>query len=311
MSQKSETYRYQKNTLVSKVVSSSSKQNERTTTNSFSAPKNDEQIPRCNKCGKYKVGRTKKITTYETATFTKKTQIDQKKERNTYSKTTTVPKRSSNLKGDLDLTPKVKVKLDPEKIRKAVEEQKRIAEEEKKKRAQRTYNAKENTKKYNEQKYTYKIKKEREIKDDDICHCGDENCQENKKKEVKKVEVKKVEVKEIKKKVVQPIKFEDVPIKTFYHGYIQKRYTVAEGPFPERNSYTINIISNMVNTSSEMNANCGNTLCPGCGRMTLCQKNEMTQRIQNTKIELNEENAMEQKEECICPNCQKAVIQKA
>lgn len=299
MSQKSQTYRYQKNTSASRVVSSSSNSNARNT-------KNDDDIPRCNKCGKYKYARTKKITTYETGTYTKKTQIDQKK-RNTYSKTTTVPKRSSNLQGNLDLTPKVKVKLDPEKIRKAVEEQKRIAEEEKRKRAQRTFNAKENAKKYNEQKYTYQKKREREIRDEDICHCGDENCQENKKKEVKKevkkVEVKKVEVKEVKKKVVQPLQFVDVPIKTFYHGYIQKRYTVAEGPFPERNSYTINIISDMVNTSSEMNGNCGCCmLCPGCGRMT--------QKSQNIQIEQNE-NDMQQKEECICPNCDKAEVQNA
>lgn len=304
MSQKSGTYRYQKNTSASRVVSvsSPSKTNARNATNSTSNSKNEEDIPRCNKCGKYKYARTKKITTYETGTWTKKTQIDTKKARNTYSKTTTVPKRSSNLQGDLDLTPKIKVKLDPEKIRKAVEEQKRIAEEEKRKRAQRTFNAKENAKKYNEQKYTYQKKREREIRDEDICHCGDANCQENKKKEVKKVEVKKVEVKEVKKKIVQPLQFEDVPIKTFYHGYIQKRYTVAEGPFPERNSYSINIISDMVNTSSEMNGNCGCMLCPGCGRMT--------QKSQNIQIEQSE-NDVQQKEECICPNCEKAEVQNA
>ena len=156
MSQKSQTYRYQKNTSASRVVSSSSNSNARNT-------KNDDDIPRCNKCGKYKYARTKKITTYETGTYTKKTQIDQKK-RNTYSKTTTVPKRSSNLQGNLDLTPKVKVKLDPEKIRKAVEEQKRINEEQKRQKESRTHKVEERINRFSkEENYTYNRTTDRNI----------------------------------------------------------------------------------------------------------------------------------------------------
>ena len=112
--------------------------------------------------------------------------------------------------------------------------------------------------------------------------------------------------------------------------YIQKRYKYADVPFPERSSYTVNITSDMVNTSSNMNMNVANMmqnahsrscqsehlLCPGCGRMTFCQNKSsiqaMSQNDQNVQIEENQrqEQYMQnmtkvQQKGMICPECQK------
>ena len=111
--------------------------------------------------------------------------------------------------------------------------------------------------------------------------------------------------------------------------YIQKRYKYADVPFPERSSYTINITSDMANTSSNMNMNIANMmktahtqscqsehlLCPGCGRMTFCQNKSnmqaLSQNEQNVQIEENQQqgqymqNMTEvQQKEMICPECQ-------
>ena len=122
---------------------------------------------KCNKCGKLKFRLDGKQTTHETGSVSRKTEITEKsrttrvdksfekyakynvaaktkctvcgnekmkctcKKNKRTSVSTTVAKRSS-IVGNIDLTPKVKVELNPEKIRKAVEEQRRIAEEEKK-----------------------------------------------------------------------------------------------------------------------------------------------------------------------------------
>ena len=76
-----------------------------------------------------------------------------------YSVTTTVTKRSDNVKGQIDLTPKLKINLTPDKIRKAVEEQRRIAEEDKKRRANRTINinTEENSRRYVKEERKKKI----------------------------------------------------------------------------------------------------------------------------------------------------------
>ena len=58
-----------------------------------------------------------------------------------------------------------------------MEEQKRMAEEDKKRRANRTINTEENSKQYiKEESYSYKKKIERNIKMEDLCFCGVENC---------------------------------------------------------------------------------------------------------------------------------------
>ena len=116
------------------------------------------QFSRCNKCGKLKYSLNQKQIINETGGWSRKTDITTKsvnkydkynkaaqtkcvcgkikaqcicgKGHRSTSVTTTVTKRSVNA-GNVDLTPKVKVNVNPEKIRKAVEEQKRIAEEEK------------------------------------------------------------------------------------------------------------------------------------------------------------------------------------
>ena len=63
--------------------------------------------------------------------------ICKKKDKSNSVTTTTTTKRSSNVTRKVDLTPKIKVHLDQNKIKKAVEEQKRIAEEERKKMEER------------------------------------------------------------------------------------------------------------------------------------------------------------------------------
>ena len=102
--------------------------------------------------------------------------ICNKKDRN-ISVTSTSKKRSDYMTGEIDLTPKVKINLNPEKIRKAVEEQKRIAEEDKKRRERRSIQTEENVKRYTkEEKYNYNKTKERHVNEDDLCHCGEEGC---------------------------------------------------------------------------------------------------------------------------------------
>ena len=75
-----------------------------------------------------------------------------------------------------------------------------------------------------------------------------------------------------------PFSYKDTQIKTFYTGYVQKKYEIANQPFPERNTLTINI-KNEINMSRNNEASlckeCGNLLrqsriidntCPGCGK---------------------------------------------
>ena len=105
--------------------------------------------------------------------------ICNKKDRN-ISVTSTSKKRSDYMTGEIDLTPKVKINLNPEKIRKAVEEQKRIAEEDRKRRERRSIQTEENIKRYTkEEKYNYNKTKERRVNEEDLCHCGEEGCCHN------------------------------------------------------------------------------------------------------------------------------------
>ena len=117
-----------------------------------------KSVPRCNKCGKLKYSLNQKQIINETGGWSRKTDNTTKsvskydkynqaskvkcicgkikaqcicgKDRRSTSVTTTVTKRSVNA-GKIDLTPKFKINLNPEKIRKALEEQKRINEEQK------------------------------------------------------------------------------------------------------------------------------------------------------------------------------------
>ena len=174
--QKSSTYHYQKVTTTSRTVREpnqnkySSQNRTVTTTNSRTVNKpkitvnelktNSTQIPRCNKCGKLKCAANQKQIINEQGSWSRKTESLNKYDKynkaayancaicgktraqckchRSTSVTTTVSKRSLNA-GNVDLTPKVKINLNPEKIRKAVEEQKRIAEEEKRKKESRTH----------------------------------------------------------------------------------------------------------------------------------------------------------------------------
>ena len=447
------------------------------------------QYARCNKCGKLKYSLNQKEIINETGGWSRKTDITKSvskydkynqaaktkcsvcgkiktqcicgKDRKSTSVTTTVAKRSVNA-GKIDLTPKFKINLDPEKIRKAVEEQKRINEEQKRQKESRTHKVEERVNRFTkEENYTYNKTSERRIRDEDLCHCGDENCkheedlmkkrreeelrraklmeeqrlkrieeerirkqkleeeerrrkleEERKKREEeekrrrleeerrRQEEERKRKLEEAKRKqeeeerrrkleeerkrrqeeeerrrkeaerkrqeeerkrrleeekrrkleeerreeenqkrIYEQLQFKDVPVKTFYMEYIQKRYKYADVPFPERSSYTVNITSDIVNTSSNMNMNVTNMtninnneniliqnahssscqsehlLCPGCGRMTLCQNKSniqaMSQNDQNVQIEENQQqgqyiqNMTEvQQKEMICPECQ-------
>ena len=397
--QKSGTYHYQKVTTTSRTVREpnqnkySSQNRTVTTTNSRTVNKpkitvnelktNSTQIPRCNKCGKLKCAANQKQIINEQGSWSRKTEslnkydkynkaayancakcgktrVQCKCHRST-SVTTTVSKRSLNA-GNVDLTPKVKINLNPEKIRKAVEEQKRIAEEEKRKKESRTHKVEQKAKAVSrEENYTYNKKIERTIRDEDICHCGDENCKKNeenlmrKKKEEeqrraklmeeqrlkrleeekrrkleaerkKKLEEerlrlererkrrleeeKRIKEEEIQKRTVEALQFKDIPLKTFYTEYIQKKYKYAEVPFPERSSYTIHITSDMTNVNNSENilvqnaktqsCRSENMLCPGCGRMTFCQNKSNMQNIASAR-----------QGECICPNCKNNEVEVA
>jgi len=403
--QKSGTYHYQKVTTTSRTVREtnqnkySSQNRAVTTTNSRTVNKpkitvnelktNSTQIPRCNKCGKLKYAANQKQIINEQGSWSRKTESLYKYDK--YNKAayancakcgktrtqckchrstsiTIMEKRSLNA-GNVDLTPKVKINLNPEKIRKAVEEQKRIAEEEKRKKESRTHKVEQKAKAVSrEENYTYNKKIERTIRDEDICHCGDENCKKNeenlmrKKKEEeqrraklmeeqrlkrleeekrrkleaerkKKLEEERLrlererkrrleeekrikEEEEIQKRTVEALQFKDIPLKTFYTEYIQKKYKYAEVPFPERSSYTIHITSDMTNVNNSENilvqnaktqsCRSENMLCPGCGRMTFCQNKS---NMQSSEVEQNIASA--QQGECICPNCKNNEVEVA
>ena len=106
------------------------------------------------------------------------------------------------------------------------------------------------------------------------------------------------------------MQFKDIPLKTFYTEYIQKKYKYAEVPFPKRSSYTIHITSDMTNVNNSENIlvqnaqtqsyRSENMLCPGCGRMTFCQNKSNMQNI-----------ASAQQGECICPNCKNNEVEVA
>ena len=169
---------------------------------------------KCNRCGKLKYKIDEKQTTYESGSMTRKTDITEKtrttkiidekyskynmaakticpvcknpkmkcscKKQRSVSVSTIGIRRSENA-GNIDLTPKVKINLNPEKIRKAVEEQRRIAEEEEKRKKERkSIRTEENIRSYSkEERYNYNKTTETNIREEDLCHCGDENCAHN------------------------------------------------------------------------------------------------------------------------------------
>ena len=353
------------------------------------------QYARCNKCGKLKYSLNQKEIINETGGWSRKTDITKSvskydkynqaaktkcsvcgkiktqcicgKDRKSTSVTTTVAKRSVNA-GKIDLTPKFKINLDPEKIRKAVEEQKRINEEQKRQKESRTHKVEERVNRFTkEENYTYNKTSERRIRDEDLCHCGDENCkheedlmkkrreeelrraklmeeqrlkrlEEEKRRKLEAERKKKLEEErlrlererkrrleeekrikeeeEIQKRTVEALQFKDIPLKTFYTEYIQKKYKYAEVPFPERSSYTIHITSDMTNVNNSENilvqnaktqsCRSENMLCPGCGRMTFCQNKS---NMQSSEVEQNIASA--QQGECICPNCKNNEVEVA
>ena len=131
------------------------------------------QFFKCNKCGKLKYNINKTKTSLESGSWSKRneiTEINRKTKslekygiisksnskctcgkdhsncicgKGEHSVTKIATRRSDNVKGQIDLTPKLTISLTPEKIKKAVEEQRRIAEEDKKRRANRTINTEE------------------------------------------------------------------------------------------------------------------------------------------------------------------------
>ena len=463
MNQKSGTYQYKKitTTTTTRIVSN----NPINKTNAGESQKGkidmnilkneNVEFYKCNKCGKFKYRIGAKKITHETGSFTRKTELTEIEKRslekyakyNMASKTacpvcgnprtkcvckknrstsvSTVLNKRSAQGGPVDLTPKFKIDLNPEKIRKALEEQKRLAEEQRRKKESKTHKVEENVRRViKEEKYTYDKKKERNIKEEDLCHCGDENCEVNieirKKKEMeemmkkrreeelrraelmekqrlKKIEEERIkkmkmeeeerrrreeeerrrreeeerlrreaerkrkeeeerrrrkmeeeqrlrlekerkekEMAEAKRRLLEQMQFKDVPVKTFYMEYIQKRYKNADMPFPERNTYTINITQDMAQTNSNINMNInqnlliqnrniqsGNCICPGCGRMTYSQMSNVVQSSENnTNIEQIENNVVVQnqqkviknnvsgkKEECLCHECNNEVAE--
>ena len=102
----------------------------------------------------------------------------------------------------------------------------------------------------------------------------------------------------------QVFSYKDTEIKTFYMGNVQQKYKVADQPFPERSTFTINIkderiVNDNYNSESNINTNYNNihnSLCPGCGRMT-------TSHIKNSTYNyLKVDNS--------CPGCGRMLLNK-
>ena len=192
---------------------------------------------RCNKCGKLKYRINQKQTTYETGTWSKKTDYAEKYSRyNQASQTlckcgkvktkcicnkknrsfsTTTTKRSAYIEGQADPTPTIQVHLDANKIKKAVEEQKRIAEEEKRMKEKRLKEKKEGKEKQKnnqteeikyrnyskEEKYSYNKIKETNIREEDLCNCALEDLMKRKKEEeLRKKKIREREEEERKRR---------------------------------------------------------------------------------------------------------------
>ena len=236
MNQKSGTYQYKKITTTTTTRTVSNNPINKANAGESQKGKIDMNILKnenvefykCNKCGKFKYRIGAKKITHETGSFTRKTELTEIEKRslekyakyNMASKTacpvcgnprtkcvckknrstsvSTVLNKRSAQGGPVDLTPKFKIDLNPEKIRKALEEQKRLAEEQRRKKESKTHKVEENVRRViKEEKYTYDKKKERNIKEEDLCHCGDENCEVNieirKKKEMEEMMKKRRE----------------------------------------------------------------------------------------------------------------------
>jgi len=77
-------------------------------------------------------------------------------------------------------------------------------------------------------------------------------------------------LRESKQQFHDSFSYKDTETKTFYTKYIQQKYTVAEQPFPERNTFTINIKNEQINEN--LNDNYFNSSCPECGKFIVQQK---------------------------------------
>ena len=70
-----------------------------------------------------------------------------------------------------------------------------------------------------------------------------------------------------------PFAYKNAQTKTFYTGYVQQKYKIADNSFPERNTYTINIKNSNINDDYNYGNNYSfknvshNSICPGCGKM--------------------------------------------
>jgi hypothetical protein len=125
-------------------------------------------------------------------------------------------------------------------------------------------------------------------------------------------ELREKEEIEKQRRILEQLQFKDVPVKTFYMEYVQKKYRYADIPFPERSAYTVNVTQDMINTTSNMNMNInmnqniitqtsnirsnqmnyiqtGNCLCPACGRMTYRINNQI-ENAENVQSSQNLEN---------------------
>ena len=140
--------------------------------------------------------------------------------------------------------------------------------------------------------------------------------EEERKRKIEEEKRRQEEEEENQRRILEALQFKDVPVKTFYMEYVQRRYKNADVPFPERSSYTIHITSDMVNTNSNINMNIAtmtninnteniqmqnaqtcscrseNMLCPGCGRMTFTQNKTgmqtLSQNNENININVNQ-----------------------
>ena len=78
---------------------------------------------------------------------------------------------------------------------------------------------------------------------------------------IREEERERERLRESKQQYYDSFIYKDTEIKTFYTEYVQQKYEIADQPFPERNTLTINI-----KNESSVNAN-NSWICPGCGKI--------------------------------------------
>ena len=110
-------------------------------------------------------------------------------------------------------------------------------------------------------------------------------------------------LRESKQQMYDPFTFKDTPAKTFYMGYTQKKYKIANQTFPERVSYSNNkmtdqdLVNDIYNQyQSQINyKTINNSLCHTCGKFIASQMN-------NSQYNYGLSNNL-------CPGCGKIVLQ--